>query len=104
MDGTQGMLYRLSAGGTPLSWYGSETIVTYTAGYDLLDDLPPEVEQACLIMMKHRWSSRSRDPLLRQISVPGVQEETYWVGGIGENAAVPPEAAGLLAQHIDMRS
>jgi hypothetical protein len=104
LDGTQGILYRLSADGSPVEWFGSETIVTYTAGYDLLDGLPPEVEQACLTLLKHRWSSRDRDPLLRQINVPGVQEETYWVGGIGDNGAMPPEVAGLLAQHIDMRS
>ncbi len=103
-DEPQGIVYRLTTDGTPISWYGSTTVITYTAGYDLLDGLPPEVEQACLTLLKHRRSSRGRDPLLRQISVPGVQEETYWVGGIGDNAAVPPEVAGLLAQHIDMRS
>jgi len=99
-----GLIHRFDAtSNVTRPWSGLTLSVTYTGGY-LLADVPPDVQQGCLTLMRHRYSARGRDPMLRSIDIPGVQSEAYWVGAQGENGAVPPEVAGLLAQHIDMRS
>lgn len=105
VDKEKGLLFRASADTIGLlPWYGV-VAVTYTAGYASIDDVPPDVRQACMTLIRHRYSSAGRDPYLRSISVPGVQDESYWVGTIGDNGAIPPEVAGLLAGYIDyMRS
>jgi hypothetical protein len=86
------------------AWCGNTVTVTYTAGYLSTNDIPADVQQACTTLLAHRSSSSRRDPALRSIDIPGVQAETYWVGQIGENGALPPEVVGLLTPHIDMRS
>jgi hypothetical protein len=101
-DGS-GVLYRQSDNGmvSSVGWCGDTISVTYTAGYTL-DKVPDDVQRATLTMC--RTLSSMRDPALRSIDIPGVQAETYWVGQVGENGALPPEVTGLLSPHIDMRS
>jgi hypothetical protein len=105
LDSDFGLLYRYDPiAGAIFAWTGAETLqVTYISGFADLDDIPPDVQQACLTQIRHRWWAWNRDPAVRSINVPGVQEEAYWVGQIGENGAIVPEAVGLLAPHIDMR-
>jgi hypothetical protein len=99
-----GEVYRLADDGmSTLPWPGGLTTITYTAGYPLAE-IPPDVQQAVMTLVRHRYSSKGRDPALRSIVIPNVQEETYWVGAQGDNGAIPPEVAGLLAEHIDWKA
>jgi hypothetical protein len=103
VQGEAGCLYRQSSEGRleSIGWCGDTVAVTYTAGYTL-EKVPDDVQRATLTMC--RTLSSMRDPALRSIDIPGVQAETYWVGQVGENGALPPEVTGLLSPHIDMRS
>jgi hypothetical protein len=103
LDAAKGLLYRADDCSVYDAW-GGNLSVTYTGGYKDVDDVPADVRQGCMTLVRHRAASFSRDPYLRSINVPGVQEETYWVGQIGESGSMPPETAGLLSGHIDMRS
>jgi hypothetical protein len=120
LNGDNGLLYRLNGDCSdqpvvnPLTssnpdallmswWAGNTTSVSYTAGYATTDDVPADVQQACITLLRHRSTSARRDPALRSIDIPGVQAETYWIGAVGDNGALPPEVTGLLIGHIDMR-
>jgi hypothetical protein len=54
--------------------------VVYVGGYVLLGELPFEIEAACIKRVSLLWHEGGRDPSVRQISIPGVIERTYWVG------------------------
>jgi hypothetical protein len=99
-----GLLRRLcdDGSGSPVFWETQNIVVVYTAGYAQAD-LPSDIEQAAITLVKHRWSARFRDPTLRSISVPGVQEETYWVGQMGDNGALPPEVIDALELYRETR-
>jgi hypothetical protein len=101
LDETKGLVYHWDGERiVPRTW-GTETVaVTYVAGYSL-SDVPPDVQQAAMALIRVRYFSHNRDPYLRSINVPGVQEESYWAGP--DQSALPPEACGLLEKHIDMR-
>jgi hypothetical protein len=95
VDGAKGLLYRNFG-----RWCG-EVIVTYQAGYQLLGELPYDLEFAALLLLQYR-NSGARDPSLRSESVPGVYEATYWVGSTpGAGGSLPSNVAELLAPYID---
>lgn len=96
VNATSGVLSR-TASGVVGTWFGREIIVTYSGGYELLGTLPRALEDACLVLLRHRSASRDRDPMLRQLEIPGVSTETYWVPANGQDAGLPPEAEDLLA-------
>jgi len=77
-------------------WNWGKVTIAYTAGYELLKTLPRAIEQACLELIKLRWSAKGRDPTVRAERVEGVDEVTYWVGAIGENGALPPKVTALI--------
>jgi len=103
LDEAKGLLYyRPDGEGYVYGGCGVNTVaITYTAGYALAD-VPPDVQQATMTMIRQRYFSHGRDPYLRSIEVPGVQSESYWAGP--DQSALPPESVGLLSKHIDMRS
>lgn len=95
-DKASGLLYRKYG-----RWVG-ETVVQYQAGYQLLGELPYDLERACLLLLKYRQAAGSRDPMIRSESVPGVYDVTYWVGNVpGSDASMPPDVADLLAPYKD---
>jgi Phage gp6-like head-tail connector protein len=87
-------------------WFG-EVVVQYQAGYQLLGELPYDLERACLLLLQWRMSSSGssgRDPSIRAESVPGVYEVQYWVGSVpgGSTAALPADVTALLAPYKDV--
>jgi hypothetical protein len=80
-------------------WTYNDTTVHYSGGYALPDDAPLPLQQACLTMLKHRWSARTRDPSLRTIDVPGVISKTFWVSSNADG--LPPEVQQLLDPYTD---
>lgn len=100
IDAEMGWVWRLSGqsagvGGVRSGWYASKIVVTYTAGYALLDGLPYGIESACIEVVKHRQFARERDPMLRQQSIPGELEQQWWVPGANESG-VPPTIRAML--------
>jgi hypothetical protein len=78
-------------------WY--QLTVQYTGGYDLPGSVPLPLQQACLTLLKHRWSARTRDPSLRAIDIPGVVSKTFWVSNNADG--LPPEVQQLLDPYMD---
>lgn len=103
VDAETGLLWRL-LNDHPSYWVAQKTVVTYTGGYALIGDLPYPIEQACITMVKHRWSARDRDPMLRQQSIPGVIEQQFWVGATGTSGALPPEVEDMLCRFREIRT
>lgn len=103
IDANKGILYRLDVAGFRRFWGALNISVVYVAGFAAVEDVPADISRACLIMLRHRYALGNRDPTIKSEAVAGVLTSTYWVGGIGENAAVPPEAAALLDPYREMR-
>jgi len=98
-----GLLLRL-AGDRPRDWCAGKIVVTYVAGYELLPELPEDVEKAAIITVRALWSARSRDPLIRgqETDVPGAlrKRTDYWVGAIGEGG-LPDDARSYLVPYLN---
>lgn len=102
VEQVKGFLYRTDASDSLAPWEpASKIVVTYTAGYVLPGeagrDLPPAIERACLDMAKAAYFAARRDPALKEMDVPGVLREVYWVGASGsEVAGIPGNVASGL--------
>ena len=81
---------------------GRDVVITYWAGYELIGDLPRAIEQAVLVLIRHRWAVGSRDPTLRSESVGQILAQSYWNPTAAENASIPPEAQSLLAPYREV--
>jgi hypothetical protein len=96
------LIYRL-IGNCRGNWCGSGVTVQYSAGYY---PIPADVQDAVLMIMRHKYSAAARDPLLRRFSIEGVGAEDYWVPlsqqGIYEG--LPPDlqpVADIIATYRD---
>ena len=97
---TDGYLHRVNfiAGGSCHWTWTQEAIITYTAGYALLDSLPYGIERATLSLIKDYYFAIGGDPQIRSEEIPGVRTVTYSnsvVGGSG-TGSLPPEVTSLL--------
>lgn len=97
LDAQTGVLYRLTSDARS-TWSGAVEIA-YRGGYELLDALPSEIEQACILLVKGRHFSRLRDPLVKSEEIPNVMSTSYWVGTVGGSSSLPPEIVALLSPH-----
>lgn len=97
-ESANGFLFRLS-GDARRAWTGGRIVVTYEAGYDLLESLPHDLEQACILLVKQNYFAKTRDPLVKGITIPGVSTYDYWVGGVGQGGGMPPEVQSLLTRY-----
>lgn len=99
-DEAAGFLYRRGADGRRMVWSAGPVRVTYRAGYVLPGadgrTLPADVEQAALILARHYWFGRGRDPGLRSEEVDGVGNVSYASPFGGR---LPAEVEGLLAPY-----
>lgn len=102
IDQGKGALYRIDADDALTPWDAASKIaVVYTAGYTLPGEasrtLPAAIERACLDVAKAGYFSTQRDPALKEMEVPGVLRESYWVGATGsEVAGIPGSVASGL--------
>jgi hypothetical protein len=86
-----GILYRRD----PLSavfitgWVGTPITIEYSAGYELLGNLPADIERCAVDLCAHFYHSRGRDPTLRQERILDVIESRWQpvTGGIPEGIA-----------------
>ena len=96
-DFDKGELTRLSSGGYPRKWPAFPFVVIYQSGFAVL---PPEIQDACIRLVRGAYFSLTRDPMLRQENISGVYEATYWFGnGPGASAGYPPDVQDLLDHH-----
>ena len=98
VDPDNGALYRLDADGDRLYWQtGSlrKMVVVYTGGYDTI---PADIQRAALDLSKSRYYSQLRDPSLKEVDIPGVIKESYWVGQVGSEISGIPS---IIASSLD---
>lgn len=88
-----GQLLRMDGSGYHMDWVGCLVSVQYQAGYVTI---PEDVADAVLRMVRARWHARKRDPNMRQESIPGLRDVTYWVPGPGENGNMTPDVIDIL--------
>lgn len=102
VDSETGILYRLSTD-CRVCWNARKIVVVYDAGYILLDELPHRLERACVSLVKNYRAQTTRDPMAKRIEIPDVMTTDYWVGSTGENGALPPDVADLIAPYKNWR-
>lgn len=87
-----GQLYRLDFDAMPMLWEAWPVVVEYSGGFT---DIPADVADACVLMVKKRWYARGRDPLVKVDEVAGVGRQEYWVS-TGSEGAFPPDIADMI--------
>jgi len=103
-DENTGMLWRrfgnLHGEWIGWNWCLTDVVVQYTGGFELLATVPFDLEQACVLLIKQSWFARTRDPLVKSVSIPGVASYDYLVGGSASAAGgFSPEVAQLIAPY-----
>ena len=97
-----GLLYRIDSRGKFMCWPSEVVVVEYDAGFVLPGQqgrtLPPDVEQATILLVKETWFARGRDPLVKMEDIAGIGRTDLWVGPRGDDD-MPPDIAGLLSRH-----
>lgn len=101
-DLAKGMLTRLSSDSLSC-WAACKIVVSYRGGYDLLDDLPDDIQRACISLVRQLRSQSTRDPLAKRIEIPDVRTVDYWVGQVGESGSMPPDVMDILAPYVNAR-
>lgn len=97
-DEEAGLIIRLDASGRPALWWGrGKWTVSYTGGPEAV---PPDVERACLDLAVQAWTTRGRDPTLRDRTVVDIEswsvfdpDKRQTVGGL------PADIAAALDRH-----
>lgn len=79
------------------TWPIGKIVVTYTAGYGTLTDLPYEIEIAAIALVKQYRYAAERDPQLRSEQTEGAGSSSYFDGL--ESSGLSPEVLGLLSKH-----
>ncbi len=103
LDPDIGAIYRFDANsGYPCQWlFFKSLVVIYTAGYVLPPtedyDLPPAIESCTKKLVKSFCLNLPRDQMLRTENVPGVLEQGYWSGTVGDPEQLPSEILAELA-------
>ena len=104
IDKETGFLTRLSSD-CPVEWCAAKIVVVYVAGYLLPGqtgrDLPADLEEGCLEQVKSGWFSATRDPLVKAEDIPDLGRIDYWVGQVGESAALVPQCLERIEKYRD---
>lgn len=81
VDAASGLIHRMN-GGVRAYWTAPAIVITYTAGWKLPGDpdrdLPADIEDACLSLVRSAWFARARDPNLAMDLTEGVGQAQYW--------------------------
>lgn len=77
LDGSR--LYRVS-GGVEQPWGASPVVIEYWAGFALVEDVPPDLQEACIALCRGVHSAAARDTDLRRIKIMDIIEKEYAVG------------------------
>ncbi len=77
----------------PIRWMAQEVVAVYSSGYATT---PADLEDAVIRMVTQRWSAKGRDATLRQETIPGVREATYWIATGDQAGNLTPDVADIL--------
>jgi hypothetical protein len=107
-DIQSGMLWRLT-GDIRIAWSASKVVLEYTAGWVLPEqtlvgsdpvvddrDLPLDIEAAALELVKIRYYARTRDPMVKSESIPGVMTIDYGAVTSATDSGLPEHVVALL--------
>jgi hypothetical protein len=102
--GSDGFLYRIDTIGSCYWTWMQTAVITYTAGYVLLDDLPYGIERAALLLIKNFHFTTAQDPAttIRSEDIPGVRSVSYGVVGgssSSSSGSLPSDVVALLAPY-----
>lgn len=95
-DKINGQLIRLDINGYPKAWPVYPIAVVYVGGFATI---PADVVDATIRMVRQRWLSKDRDPLVKQRNIPGVLEESFWIATGSEAGNMPPDVADILTNY-----
>lgn len=83
-------------------WGIGRAVVKYEAGFVAPDEedatLPDDINRAAVLLVRHAYYGRGRDPSIRIEESTGVGTTTYGLTSIG-NGNAPPEVQGLLSRY-----
>lgn len=99
IDSESGSITRL-AGDYPTSWSSGKTIIDYSAGYTLLQELPHDVERACIQLVGQYRHDASRALNIRSETVDGIGSRSYFDYG---DKGIPPEIRSILDPFCNRR-
>lgn len=100
LDEKSGILRRKTVV-TPI--FASEVVVDYIAGYDLIGDLPYDIERACLLLINRAYSGIGESSGLTDEEIPDVARYSYDNSNVSkEGKSLPPDIAALVDSHKDL--
>lgn len=94
-----GMLERLVLD-APSHWARDKIVVSYTAGWSTV---PQGLKRAAGKLAKLYWDEKSKNSSLRQITIPGVSEKTYWIGS-PTDPDIPQDVMDDLGPYINLQA
>jgi uncharacterized phiE125 gp8 family phage protein len=97
-DSARGTVTRL-VNDRPAWWPASKIVISYSAGYTLLGDLPYGLERGTLNLIKALYWQRGRDPAVRSEDVVDISSASYR----DLEGHLPPDVAGLLGPYRNHR-
>lgn len=93
IDAAKGQILRVDTNGAPRAWTTLPLVITYVAGYATI---PADIADAAIRMVKGQFYGRGRDPAERSVSVAGVGDVAYWLGGGPNMGVMTPDVVDLL--------
>lgn len=101
-DLSMGMVFRLDGNDNRTNWKQAKVVIQYQAGFALPGqqgaNLPADVEQTVILLVKDAWFRRASDPNVKSEEVFGVGRTDYWVGPKSDDD-LPPEVTGRLNKY-----
>lgn len=79
-------------------WPIGKIVVSYTAGYSSVSDLPDGIERAAIVLVNQYRYSATRDPQLRSETTEGAGSSSYF-DGLESSGGLSPEVLGLISKH-----
>ncbi len=97
IDPVTAQITRLKSDGWGRTWDSAPLLFQYRAGFALI---PPDVQDAVIDLVKMRWFSRQRDPMVRSENVEGIYQAQYWFGtGPGAPGDLPAYVVSKLDRY-----
>jgi len=97
-----GLLFRLTDNDFRQTWTANKLTINYTSGYFLLDDLPFDIEKACLLWIKFLYSQNLRlDTSVKVEDVPDLMRIEFFDPLRSKTYDPPPEVMMLLDPYIE---
>jgi hypothetical protein len=91
-----GALVRTNSDGSTISWTQTPIIIQYDGGYPTI---PADLADAAVRLVRTRWFAKDRDPMARQVNIPGVMDVAYWVPTGADAGNMPLDVVDILSNY-----